>query len=100
MRINTLDEGRLSACDWSLLLKEDFTAALITLILQENEIPSDREDTSGLSVRGRLSWKINGNYLKTTGWCVIGSVCLFADDFLERSSGSEQTAFTAEEEEV
>lgn len=39
-----LDDSRLSQCDWSLLLKEDFTAALITLILHENKIPSDREN--------------------------------------------------------
>lgn len=37
LRINTW----MTLCDWSLLVKEDFTAALITLILQGNEIQSD-----------------------------------------------------------
>ena len=48
------DDSRLSQCDWSLLLKEDFTAALITLILQENEIPSDRENMLNQAICERL----------------------------------------------
>lgn len=47
-----LDDSRLSQCDWSLLLKEDFTAALIKLIPQENEIPSDRENMLNQAVKG------------------------------------------------
>lgn len=39
-----LDDSRPSQFDWSLLLKEDFRAVLIILILQEDKMPSDREN--------------------------------------------------------
>lgn len=57
---------------WSLFLKEDFTAALITLILQENEIQPDRENMRNLPICE--SWiisKIN-DYFKAI-FCLTGS---------------------------
>lgn len=69
-----LGDGRLSQRDWSLLLKEDFTAALITLILQENKIPSDRENMRNQAICERLIISGNKSLLFKRRPCSVGSI--------------------------